>query len=340
MVDGLPGRATLNSGVFRVRVDPERLEPAFLYYVLRSRLFDRFIEHGSTGSTIEHLYQREFVNFPYPRPPLQEQRAIARYLDGETARIDALIAQKLRMIELVELRRSQALEQALRLRGCSLPESLDHECVRAMRVPPGWRVPKLSNILRQLTNGYVGPTRDILREEGVRYIQGLHVKNGEIDFDRRPYYVEEAWHRARPRTALRPNDVVIVQTGDIGQCAVIPEDFGEANCHALLIARCEPRVATGPYLATYLQSHFGRHSLLRLATGALHPHLEFGIRDARIVLPPLHEQQKIVQEVRRAQHQGDQLVDLLRAQLDLLLEHREALITAAVTGELNIAEAA
>lgn len=321
-------------------VRPRTAYGRYLHYAISATHARDQMAVAATGVTRFGLRSESIESLSVWVPPAAEQRAVADYLDTETARIDALITKKREMIRLAELRRAMVLESALGSHGCELPGNLDHAVVASITVPSGWRVPKLSNVLRQLTNGYVGPTRDILRDEGVRYIQGLHVKAGRIDFDRRPYYVEDAWHSARPRTALRGGDVVIVQTGDIGQCAVIPDDFGDANCHALLIARCERHLATGDYLATYLQSDFGRHSLLRLATGALHPHLEFGIRDARIVLPPLEEQKSIVREVRSAQARIDGLASRLHRQIDLLVEHRQALITAAVTGELEIPVAA
>jgi hypothetical protein len=279
-------------------------------------------------------------NFPFPDISLPEQRAIADYLDAETARIDALMAKKEQLIHLLEERRESAFDKALSHFGVDLPVDLDPGAMRSLSLPEPWRIAKLSSALRQLTNGYVGPTRDILVDEGIRYIQGLHIKKGTIDFGRRPFFVTESWHRARPRTSLRPGDVVIVQTGDIGQCAVVPDDFGEANCHALLIARVNESVACGEYLAAYLQSSFGRHSLLRLATGALHPHLEFGIRDAALLLPPLAEQSEIVAAVRHEQDRlGATRATAIR-QLGLLAEHRQALITAAVTGDLQVPGAA
>ncbi len=318
------------------------IDSRYYHYLLRSQIYlaeltrvSKFMPPSQFDIAWEDLR-----TLPVLVPPREKQRSIADYLDTETARIDALITKKRRMVELLEERRECLFNDALASRNCAFPDSLEHHRVRDMMVPISWRVPKLSSVLRQLTNGYVGPTRDILREEGVRYIQGLHVKRGRIDFNRRPYYVNSAWHEARPRTALQPGDVVIVQTGDIGQCAVIPGNFGAANCHALLIARCDQRVATGPYLAAYLQSDFGQHSLRRLATGALHPHLEFGIRDARIVLPPLEAQDEIVREVTRAQGHIDQVATRLKEQLDLLIERRQALITAAVTGGISIPKAA
>lgn len=289
------------------------------------------------GSTFVELSSDGLASSEVVCPPPAMQRAIANFLDAETARIDTLIAKKSRMLAVLEELRLQAFEIALSAAGVTLPDSVDPERLRNASLPSDWLAPKLSSVLLQLTNGYVGPTRDILRDEGIRYIQGLHIKRGRIDFDRRPYYVEEEWHSAHQRTALRPGDVLIVQTGDIGQVAVVPEGFGAANCHALLIARADPDLVSGMYLGIYLQSRFGYNSLIRVATGALHPHLEFGIRDVPVVVPPRSVQGEVVAAVLQRQQATDRAVAGLTRQINLLTERRRALITAAVTGELDIA---
>lgn len=129
----------------------------------------------------------------------------------------------------------------------------------------------------------------------------------------------------------------MVQTGDIGQVAVVPSGFGEASCHALQIARVKKGIVSGPYLGSFLRSPFGYQSLLSRATGALHPHLEAGIRDIPVVVPPLSVQAEVVDEMRNAEHEVARIRNALGAQLDLLGERRRALITAAVTGQLDIA---
>jgi type I restriction enzyme, S subunit len=264
------------------------------------------------------------------------QRSIAEFLDAETTRIDELVAKKHNLVDLLYERRWQLLEEQLHRRGISLPTSLNDEAFNKSTILPGWRIIPLSRCVDQLTNGYVGPTRDILQEEGVRYVQSLHLKRGRIDFNRRPYYVSPDWHFSRPRIALREGDILIVQTGDIGQVAVVPKNFGPASCHALLIARVRRDVVTSDYLGTYLKSRFGYHSLVRLATGALHPHLEFGIRAAHIVIPPVEEQRAIAVEVQQAEEVIDTAIDRLTQQMALLQERRQALIAAAVIGRLTI----
>jgi type I restriction enzyme, S subunit len=93
LVSSLPGRATLNSGVFVVRPREESFVPEFFYFVLRSKVFAEFLDQLSAGSTITHLYQKDFVNFKFQAPPaLKEQVAIATILadmDVELAELKA-----------------------------------------------------------------------------------------------------------------------------------------------------------------------------------------------------------------------------------------------------------
>lgn len=90
-VDRLPGPATLNSGVFVIRPIKGAYEPQFLYFMLRSRAFEKFLARLSAGSTISHLYQRDLVTLSLEVPPtLEEQRAIAAVLADAELEIELL----------------------------------------------------------------------------------------------------------------------------------------------------------------------------------------------------------------------------------------------------------
>lgn len=323
----------------RLRVN-QRTNARFATYYLAGMWSDgrtRAAIKQTTG--IQNLDLTALLDQRIRCPPLEEQRAIADYLDRETARIDALIAARGRMVELLEERVALAFDLSVRQRGFEFPTQLDPDWAEWPR-PKYWAIMHLSQVLVQLTNGFVGPTWDILRDDGVPYIQSLHIKKGRIDFERRPFFVAPQWHEARPRIHLREDDVLIVQTGDIGQVAVVPPDFGAASCHALQIARVKRGLISGNYLAAYLRSPFGRQSLLSRATGALHPHLEAGIKNIPVVVPPLEVQERIVEDVTEAEVRGAGMLSILHRQAQLLEERRQALITAAVTGQLDIPEAA
>ena len=91
LVNDLYIPATLNSGVFVIRPIDGAFHPEFFYYLLCSKLFTEFLTQLSAGSTINHLYQKDFVDFRYKTPPtLSEQAAIATILSDMDAEITAL----------------------------------------------------------------------------------------------------------------------------------------------------------------------------------------------------------------------------------------------------------
>jgi type I restriction enzyme, S subunit len=106
-VESLPGPVTLNSGVFVIRPVRDAYDSRFFYYMLRSRVFEKFLARLSAGSTISHLYQRDLVGLVLDMPPtIEEQRAIAGMLldvDEEIAtfraRLDKAYSVKLSMMQ-------------------------------------------------------------------------------------------------------------------------------------------------------------------------------------------------------------------------------------------------
>ena len=94
-VDNLPGPATLNSGVFVIRPKGTAYDPRFFYYLLTSRIFDDFLARLQAGSTISHLYQKDFVSFSFLAPPtLPEQATVAAVLSDMDAELSALEARR------------------------------------------------------------------------------------------------------------------------------------------------------------------------------------------------------------------------------------------------------
>lgn len=337
---GSVGKATLYNGpepacyagyLVRFRAQQDVVDPQFIAYWTESQDYWDQVYANSVASTIENFSASRFQNLLITLPPLDEQLGIIAFLDKEIGHIDALIALKEKTRVLTEERDEQLLVQELGRYDVSFPTSVN-DGREAESLPHGWKQMKLGRVLRQLTNGFVGPTRDILTDDGVRYVQSLHIKRGKIDFERRPYYVSHEWYEARPRIHLHASDVLIVQTGDIGQVAVVPPSFGQATCHALQIARVWEHLISGEYLAEYLRSPYGKQSLLSRATGALHPHLEAGIRDVNVLVPPLDIQGAIVRRADAARTKASRLRELLENQIRLLKTRRSSLISNAVLG--------
>ncbi|MCG9081276.1 restriction endonuclease subunit S [Laribacter hongkongensis] len=117
LVPYLPGSATLNSGVFVIRPLADAFDPEFFYYLLCSRAFKDFLDQLCAGSTISHLYQKDFVSFIYRTPPtLEEQTAIAAALSDMDAELAALEARFTKTRALKQAMMSELLTGKTRLR--------------------------------------------------------------------------------------------------------------------------------------------------------------------------------------------------------------------------------
>ena len=315
------------------RITAMSANPRFLYYIL-DRNPDLLKKDDGANQT--HLSSSDFQKLRLFLPSNSEQTQIARFLDHETAKIDTLIHEQKHLIELLKEKRQAVISHAV-TKGLDADVPMKDSGVEWLgEVPAHWEVRKLSTITDKITNGYVGPTRGLFVDEGVSYLQSLHIKNNEILF-KQPYFVSLEWSNAHSKSILREGDVLIVQTGDIGQSAVVTKKFAGSNCHALIVVSSVRSVLDGNYLSWVLNSPYGKNTLLSIQTGALHPHLNCGyVKDVWIPLPPTEEQQQIVNHLERELTSFQALTEQATLVAKILQERRSALISAAVTGKIDV----
>ncbi len=330
------------SPAYVVQRPREGAAPRYVHYLLRTPAFAKEAERWSYGITSDmwSLRPEHFKLIYSCLPPLTEQAAIVRFLDHADRRIRRYIRAKQKLIKLLEEQKQAIIHRAV-TRGLDPNVCLKPSGVEWLGdVPEHWEVRRIASFSPKITNGWVGPTRDILRDEGVPYVQSLHVKRGMIRFAKR-YFVDRAWLNARPKICLREGDVVVVQTGDIGQVACIPPEFDGAGCHALIIIRTDPKVMSGRFLDLVLRSRYGFENLKSLQTGALHPHLNCTwVREILVPVPPGDEQNMLLQSTGNATASLARAVANAEAEIDLLGEYRTRLIADVVTGKLDVREAA
>ena len=194
-------------------------------------------------------------------------------------------------------------------------------------VPAHWETRTIAKASTKITNGFVGPTRDILVDVGIPYIQATHIKRGKINFDNE-YFVRPEWSNAHAKSVLAEEDVLIVQTGaGTGDVGLVSTNEIGFNCHALIIVAPDKSLLRGAFLSAVLQSTYGQEKLSSIQTGAMHPHLNCGeVKFVEIPLPPLAEQADIVAYIGNAAGRFDTLTAEAQRAIDLLQERRTALI--------------
>ncbi|HUP25407.1 MAG TPA: restriction endonuclease subunit S [Thermoanaerobaculia bacterium] len=310
------------------------LHADFLFYVFIAMMPE--FERLRMGSTHQTIYMPDIKSLSIPLPPRSVQEAIATFLDRKTAGIDALIEKKQKLLCLLAEKRSALINQAV-IKGLDPGVPMKDSGIHWIgEIPAHWETRRIATVSSKITNGYVGPTRGLFVEEGVPYLQSLHVKDNCIRF-RPTYFVPEEWSGLRRKSILHEGDVVVVQTGDIGQVAAVPPEWEGANCHALIVISTFREGMRGRFLAWLLNSPFGFASLKSIQTGALHPHLNCGlVRELRLPCPPVWEQDRIVERIDNLAEAQRRTQRVTQEQIARLHEYRQALITAAVTGQLDI----
>ncbi|MFV3382510.1 restriction endonuclease subunit S [Pseudomonas sp. NY15354] len=309
----------------------------FLYFWMITIKNNGYVDVLCNKSTIAHFTAEKVAAVPLPIPSKHEQTQIARFLDHETARIDALIEEQQRLIELLKEKRQAVISHAV-TKGLDPTVPMKDSGVEWLgEVPAHWGTNALNKLTVKITNGYVGPTRDILVESGVPYVQATHIKRGVVNFDD-AYFVTPEWSMRMSKSILQEGDVLIVQTGaGTGDVGIVSSREVGYNCHALIILQAEKSILSGVFLGQVLQSHFGQSVLYSIRTGGMHPHLNCGeVKFVKIPVPPLTEQEEISNFVKAFSEKAENLIIEAGATMDLLQERRSALISAAVTGKIDV----
>lgn len=274
----------------------------------------------------------------FPVAPIEEQRSIADFLDRETARIDALVARKKRLIELLQEKRAALITHAV-TRGLvpNVPMK-DSGIDWLAEIPAHWQLCPLKRVSPEVTVGVVVNPSSYVRNEGVPFLYGSDIHEGRITANNAKR-MNEADSKSLPKSRLHAGDLVCVRVGAPGVTAVVPPELEGANCASVLIIRSagtfEPH-----WLCYVMNSGAVRHQVELVQYGAAQE--QFNVAHAvEFLIPfaPLAEQRLIKAYLDRETARVNALISTIQTAIDLLHERRTALISAAVTGKIDVRDA-
>ena len=309
----------------------------FIFYYLQGEHFrQRAIATMTGAGGLKRISPTFMKNETAVIPPLDEQQRIADYLDAQCARIDETM-------ELVRQSKEKLRAYKLSLITEAVTKGLDPDVPMKDsgvpwigEIPAEWEVNALSSVTTNIQNGYVGPTRNLFFDDGVPYIQSLHIKDGKILFEKNKYYVSNQWGNSHPK--IYEDDILFVQTGDIGQIAIVRNEYSGCNCHALIIASPNKNIIFPDFLLYFFMGYTGQYQIHTQKTGALLPHLNSTkLKSSLILRPPLPEQQRIAAYLDEKCARIDALLAEKDELLDKLAEYKKSLIFECVTGKREVA---
>ncbi|KGA36888.1 restriction endonuclease subunit S [Pectobacterium odoriferum] len=280
----------------------------------------------------------EFSGLFLSVPPLNEQTQIARFLDHETAKIDNLIEKQQQLIELLKEKRQAVISHAV-TKGLNPDVPMKDSGVEWLgEVPEHWVSVRVKQISSFITSGPRGWSDFITDEGNEIFLQSGDLNNElglQLDKAKR---VSPPKNAEGVRTKLVAGDVVVCITGaNTGRVAIVPElsQSTYINQHLSLI-RPNTSTINSAFLGYSLASSVGR-SFFDVAQYGLKEGLSLGnVSEAPLALPPKHEQDVIVKYLESIRNNYDNLSRLSTIQIELLKERRTALISAAVTGKIDV----
>ena len=329
-------RAYVSQHVCLARLLGRRLLPEWLAYSVLSSTGKAYLESESYGGTKVQLSLDDIKSFPLPLPSLEEQRALTKLLDHETAKIDALIAEQQRLIELLQEKRQAVISHAV-TKGLNPNAPMKDSGVEWLgEVPEHWEIKALKHITNQVSVGVVVEPSKYYDDEGsVPALRSLNIKDGRVAMADCVYISTDS-NEQLSKSRLSAGDIVIVRTGQPGTCAVIPEELDGCNCIDLIFIR-RPSTGSSFFLKQYLSSDAARFQYAAGSEGAIQQH--FNVKTAAgliIPWPPEKEQREIADWLQEETSELGRLTADASKSVELLQERRSALISAAVCGQIDI----
>jgi type I restriction enzyme S subunit len=316
---------------------PTSIVPStWIEYLLRTDPAINEIKRFSRGITDFRLrlYWDEFKNLRVCLPPCNERDALLEFLDRETAKIDALIAEQLRLIELLQEKRQAVISHAV-TKGLNPDAPMKDSGVEWLgEVPEHWEVRKLSQLCDGIGSGTT-PKSDVpefYEEEGIPWIVTGDLKDCLLETCSNHITVKAMAEHSALKLYDIGSVVVAMYGATIGKAAILGmrATVNQACC----VLPPSDQVLGGFLLLFVLAA---RVQLISLATGGGQPNInQEVVRSLRIPLPPVADQQEIIQRVGASLETLDSVASFAALQVEILQERRSALISAAVTGQIDV----
>jgi len=155
----------------------------------------------------------------------------------------------------------------------------------------GYKLRRLGRLTEKIDVGYVGPMTAEYCEKGIILLRSQNIKEFQIDVDRNPIFIPEAFHQKLCKSEVYPGDILITRSGVAGNVAIVPQNFPAANSADIIIVRLKSGIAPLSVLA-FLNSAFGRFQVERQVSGGIQGHLNLKIAED-ILVPEFPDQQQV-----------------------------------------------
>ena len=337
LADGLVNGIAFGTTELHVLRVSEELDRKFTFYLTLADSFRNLGEYEMYGAGGQKRVPESFLsNLKHPIPPLPEQRAIAAFLDSETGRIDALVATKERLIELLQEKRTALITRAV-TRGLDPDAPLQDSGVEWLgEIPAHWEVKRLKEIGKAFIGLTYSPDDVVVNpNEGTLVMRASNIRDGQLVMDDNVFVdciVPE-------RLIASERDILLCSRNGsrrlIGKNALIDSNFAGNTFGAFMTVF---RSAHNEYLHKVFNSALFEFQSGMFMTSTINQLTLEMLNSFKVPVPSQAEQHAIAAYLDGETAKIDGLVAKVREAIDRLRELRTALISAAVTGRIDVRE--
>ncbi len=335
-----PGEAV---GDFHVLRPNAEVLPKFLHLQLLEKNFINIVDGSTFGSKMPRAGWEFVGSMPLPMPTLEEQADIADFLDQETSKIDALIQEQQKLIELLREERQAMISHAV-TKGLNTNAALLESGNRFLgQVPAHWQVKRVKHVVKSLDQGWSpqceGYPVESENEWGV--LKAGCVNGGVFSPEENKTLPSDL--APIPELGVVAGDLMISRANTkelVGSAAVALRDYPHLLlCDKLYRLRLFNDMCDSVFLGYFFGTDLARSQIELGASGAsssMQNISQSTILEMPIAFPPLHEQHSIVESIGQHVKTTNALIQEADTAIELLAERRSALVSAAVTGKIDV----
>ena len=321
-------------GDFHVLRPEPRIHARFMQYQMLNRAFIEIVDGSTFGSKMPRASWESVGGMAFVVPPAEEQAAIASFLDRETAKVDALVVEQRRLMDLLKEKRQAVISHAV-TKGLNPDAPMKPSGIEWLGdVPAHWQMKRLKHLSPSITVGIVVNPSLYAAEDGLPFIYGGDIREGVIDW-RQARRISKASSDSQLKTRLSKGDVLTVRVGAPGVTAVVPAECEGGNCASVMLIRRGD--FNSSWLCFTMNARVVRYQVEVVQYGAAQE--QFNIShavDFWVPTPPPDEQSDIAACVERETASLNELSLEAERATALLQERRAALVSAAVTGQIDV----
>ena len=326
--------------LLRLKLDSSKCVVDYMFWLLKSKNLRQVIEANAKPAINQASISTQSLKNIYLNIPTEkEQTQIANFLDHETAQIDTLIDKQQTLIQLLKEKRQAVISHAV-TKGLNPDAPMKNSGVEWLgEVPEHWEVWKFQHIAPIITCGIASTPTYVDEDEGMPFLSAQNIRDNKLSLHKYNYIPYQLHEQLTKYRKPEMGDLLVTRVGaGIGDACVIDIEMEFSIYVSLTHIRVDPLIGLNKFVMYFFGSDYCKYlNYQGTVTGGGVGNLNVGnLERYKIPLPDLVEQTNIVHYLETESAKFDNLIRKSEQAIQLMQERRTALISAAVTGKIDV----